>query len=295
MAAGTTPIARLHNPTSDEFLEQYGYPGIPVVITGCMKTWKAMESCRPEVLARDFGDVEVSVYRTRRMSNVRRVRLREFVEYVQKTDDPDAYYLGSWRFEHDIPELVSHFTPPDYFASWHIRLPVGIRPCWRWMFIGGRGTGTPLHVDTWLTSAWNGVVCGRKKWLFYSPDQRPLLYDGDTEPDTRPLPSYPITVDAFDPDLARYPNFNRATAIECVQESGEIVFTPSGWWHQVVNEETCVSLTENFVNGTNHERVMTSMERQAESLAKLLKLPSASSFISEIRQYIPEMRPRSII
>jgi hypothetical protein len=41
----------------------------------------------------------------------------------------------------------------------------------------------------------------------------------------------------------------------CVQNPGDIIFTPSGWYHAVCNLEMGVSLTENFINSSNIELV----------------------------------------
>lgn len=40
-------------------------------------------------------------------------------------------------------------------------------------------------------------------------------------------------VDAFDPDLTKYPRFKKAVSIVFEQLPGEILFIPSGWFHQV--------------------------------------------------------------
>ncbi|PCH91672.1 MAG: hypothetical protein COB85_08860, partial [Bacteroidetes bacterium] len=88
---------------------------------------------------------------------------------------------------------------------------------------------------------------GRKYWLFYPPEQTDFLYEG--------------TVDGFDPDLDKYPYFAKTRPLLCIQNPGEIVFTPSGWYHQVRNEGACISFTENFINETNIREVKAYFER----------------------------------
>ncbi|MCI25199.1 jmjC domain-containing protein 4-like, partial [Trifolium medium] len=34
---------------------------------------------------------------------------------------------------------------------------------------------------------------------------------------------------------SKYPGFKKAIWLECTQEAGEIIFVPSGWYHQVHN------------------------------------------------------------
>ena len=40
-------------------------------------------------------------------------------------------------------------------------------------------------------------------------------------------------VDAFDPDLKKYPLFKKSFSILLEQLPGEMLFIPSGWFHQV--------------------------------------------------------------
>ncbi|KAJ1378187.1 JmjC domain [Sesbania bispinosa] len=50
---------------------------------------------------------------------------------------------------------------------------------------------------------------------------------------------------------SKYPGFKRAIWLECTQEAGEIIFVPSGWYHQVHNLEDTISINHNWFNAYN--------------------------------------------
>jgi hypothetical protein len=102
---------------------------------------------------------------------------------------------------------------------------------------------------------------GRKLWLFYAPDQVDSIYNGNVDP--------------FSPDLDEYPAFQNATAIAFIQEPYEIVYTPSGWWHCVLNLEAGFALTENFINSINIEKVKADLVSigAMKAVKKLISLP----------------------
>lgn len=52
--------------------------------------------------------------------------------------------------------------------------------------------------------------------------------------------------------------------LEFVQEPGDVIFIPSGWWHMVLNLEVTVSVTQNFVDCSNLDNVCRELEQEAE-------------------------------
>jgi ribosomal protein L16 Arg81 hydroxylase len=69
--------------------------------------------------------------------------------------------------------------------------------------------------------------------------------------------------------------------LQCVQEPGDIVFIPSGWWHQVRNEEPGIAVTENFVNATN-----------AKAVGAYLAATQPPEVMTLFGQFIPELCAR---
>ena len=237
-------IDRVHAISKEDFLNRYGFPGRPVVITGKAGGWRAYERWTFDFFRRRYGSLEVKVRRSGMLDAVRNVALGEYLDSFGSDPGPNPWYLAFWEFGRSCPELREDYEVPEYFTdNWVENVPMDYRPGeWRWLYIGPAGSRSDLHVDVANSSAWNVVISGAKDWLFYPPEQAPYLYDG--------------CVDAYAPDLEECPLFSQASPLHAVTRPGEILFTPSGWWHQAYNLEPCIAVTENFCDETNFREVL---------------------------------------
>jgi hypothetical protein len=227
-------LDRVDRITAGDFVRRYARPGRPVALTGLVDDWEASRLWSRSFFVERYGDHPVVVRNSVDYEDKRVLPLRAYFEDMENGGPTSAFYLKDWIFEDELPELRSHFEPPDYFRSITARLPW---PKWRWIFIGPPRTASHLHVDFLNTSAWNAVFSGRKRWIFFRPEDARFLYRG--------------AVDAFEPDLERFPLFAQARPLVYEQRAGEVIFTPPGWWHAVRNEEITIALSENFINYTN--------------------------------------------
>lgn len=225
-----------------QFLEDYGVPGKPVVLTEVTEGWKAL-NWTPDSLASRFGDEWVDITPSASLEEATlEMTLSEYVEYLKQPDER-MLYLTSWNFREFCPELLADFEVPIYFREdWLQEIDPEQQFDLMWLFLGPAGAGFRLHVDIGLTSAWNVQLTGKKRWILFPPEQADLLYGGE--------------VDAFAPDLDEFPLFAQATPYECVVDAGELIFTPSGWWHQTKNLESGFAITANYANQTNYKKVL---------------------------------------
>ena len=71
----------------------------------------------------------------------------------------------------------SAYSTPPYFCSdwlnewWEEREDVEESSDYRFLYIGPRGSWTPLHEDVFGSYSWSANIVGRKRWLFYRPGQ----------------------------------------------------------------------------------------------------------------------------
>ncbi|MEM8817110.1 MAG: cupin-like domain-containing protein [Pseudomonadota bacterium] len=98
------------------------------------------------------------------------------------------------------------------------------------LWIGNQGV-TATHYD--LPQNVAGVVCGRRRFTLFPPEQLDNLYLGPLD---ITLAGQPVSmVDLEDPDLTRFPKFAAAldTAVTGVLDPGDGIYIPSMWFHHV--------------------------------------------------------------
>lgn len=245
-------VDRIHNPAETEFNDKYGFCSKPVIITGLMEQWKARHNWTSEFFKTNYGSFEEYGFRCDDENKRKLFKISEYIDYMQNCPDAEPYYLKNCQF-HLKTNVIDDYTVPiyfqDYFQRFYKNLPFRLS----WLFMGATNTYSKLHQDIFNTSAWNAVISGRKLWLFYPSDQEQYLYEGAVNP--------------FKPNISRYCNFQKANPLVCVQNPGEVVFTPGGWWHAVYNLEGGISITENFVNSTNCrlvQKTLVSLQKHKE-------------------------------
>ncbi|XP_004237935.2 lysine-specific demethylase JMJ21 [Solanum lycopersicum] len=249
-------VERAKNLSVDEFRDKYDGQK-PVLIGGLADTWPARTTWTTEGLLKNYGDTAFKL--SQRSRHKIRMKLKDYVAYMKVQHDEDPLYIFDEKFGEAAPELLKEYTVPNMFKEdFFDVLDMDQRPSFRWLIMGPERSGASWHVDPSLTSAWNTLLYGRKRWALYPPGRVPLGVtvhvneeDGDVNIDSPSslqwwLDFYPLLAEEDKP-------------IECTQLPGETIFVPSGWWHCVLNLETTVAVTQNFVNSKNFEFVCLDM------------------------------------
>ncbi|XP_075082440.1 lysine-specific demethylase JMJ21 isoform X1 [Nicotiana tabacum] len=252
----TGNVERAKNLSIEEFHDKYDGQK-PVLIAGLADTWPASTTWTTEELLKKYEDTAFKL--SQRSRHKIKIKLKEYVSYIKLQHDEDPLYIFDEKFGETAPELLKDYSVPNIFKEdFFDVLNRDQRPPFRWLIIGPERSGASWHVDPALTSAWNTLLCGRKRWALYPPGRVPSGVtvhvneeDGDVSIDTPSslqwwLDFYPLLAEEDKP-------------IECTQLPGETIFVPSGWWHCVLNLETTVAVTQNFVNSKNFEFVCLDM------------------------------------
>lgn len=252
-------------------MEEYVLQDRPVMIKGAAKKWPAFTQWPSDAFVNLCGNADVVIKKGANKDITKPCSLATYLDYIKTTQDKEPYYLVDWSFSRQFPELMQDYDVPLYFENWLRRIPHAelLREQFdyllRWIYIGAKHSGSSMHQDIVGTSAWNAVISGKKEWVFFEPNESDNIYEGKA--------------DLFNPDLNKYPNLANAKGLSCIQEPGDIVFTPSLWWHQINNVEAGISVTENFINESNIHHVANI----------LLNIDiEDKAFINTLLNYIPE-------
>eukprot|EP01125_Pyxidicula_operculata_P009508 TRINITY_DN312_c0_g2_i1.p1 TRINITY_DN312_c0_g2~~TRINITY_DN312_c0_g2_i1.p1 ORF type:complete len:410 (+),score=84.23 TRINITY_DN312_c0_g2_i1:62-1291(+) len=244
----------------NEFKNTFIRTNTPVMIKGiCQKqNWSALEKWSSvDNFINHYGHIPFKVTEISSNSGgkpfIVRLPIGLYVEYVKENKADFPFYV----FERDLSDierkqLMNDYHVPSFFTDDLYSIDNQIReffPKYKYMVIGGNRTGSNMHVDPKLTGAWNTLLSGRKKWILLPPNDDEKFKEligintfCDPEHGVRP-PLYWWT------DV--YPNLKNVASslqmIECIQEPGETIFVPSGWWHAVVNMDLTIAITQNVL------------------------------------------------
>mmetsp|Transcript_3855 Transcript_3855/g.4198 ORF Transcript_3855/g.4198 Transcript_3855/m.4198 type:complete len:401 (+) Transcript_3855:54-1256(+) len=255
---------------SSDLFNEYGddLPDVPTLLTGVMSDWPSMQPgphrwSVASLASRGTGphDPHFSVdggpgFARMSMADAR-VGIQSFAaDYCLSDSQSDLAPLYIFdpaidtRTFADGTRYADEFAVPDCFAQDTMKplqgtvyrpLPPG------WLLVGPKRSGTPIH-DHPHTVAWNALLEGTKLWVCLPPDVDPnhLLLLGD---DSSECGSEDSGGEGDDDDgvfdleaMAWFQNWNcdggdalPETASVIVQQEGEVVFLPAGWWHVVLN------------------------------------------------------------
>jgi histone arginine demethylase JMJD6 len=260
------PIEKVHSSSIsvEHFLNRYEKQSIPLVIADIPETegWKA--HCRLnwtfDNLLKKYSNELFKCGEDDDGYKVN-IKLKYFLSYLRNnTDDSPLYIFDSAYGDKKqqqkklSSDILSDYAIPSYFPYDLFEL-VGEkrRPPYRWFLIGPERSGTTIHIDPLGTSAWNTLLVGRKRWILFPPDlQKDFVKGKEMMKKGEDDESINYFVDIFPRMKEKYlsvrnsvsvDSSNELFAYEFIQEAGDTIFVPSGWWHAVLNLEDTIAIT----------------------------------------------------
>ena len=276
LSATETLIPRVTRPSYAEFARDFLKPHKPVIITGAMNQWKAME-WTPEFFAAAYPDKTFKV-------DGKSYAMKDFIDLVMhSSNDSPAPYLRNAIIHQFLPDLLPCIQPlPEYFSpNWldgpmtsmlQDRLHGGTAE----LYIGGKGGKFPyLHYDACHTHAFICQVYGTKEFTCFPEDQTPLIYP---RPDRA---NASLIADIENPDFNKFPLFAKATPIRFTLNPGEMLFIPGGLWHTARMLSPSISVSVNRANASNWKNV----SRDICAATQPAKRPVAVMYMAGLRVF----------
>ena len=219
----------------------------PVVIEGLVhaERWPATERWQKQQLVDRVGDRTALIRRKGEADKVqqkngeggsRAVSLREWIsmafdsrERLRNTN----YQIDKHFMAEQAPELLEDFDAPAALASLTqaAQEPGSEQP---FFYLGPRGSGIGFHRHG---EAWNAVVFGRKRWLFFPPawcsGVLGVMHDASLD-GAGWLRTFGEVLEGTE-----------TAPIECETAAGDVMYVPASWHHATINTMDTIGVFRN--------------------------------------------------
>ncbi|KAG9342864.1 hypothetical protein JZ751_015080 [Albula glossodonta] len=223
-------VPRIRCPSLERFRSEFLAQQKPVILEGIIDLWPAFKDhCWSIDYLRTVAGcrtvpVEVGSRYTDEEWSQTLLTVNEFIDryIVGKEEGGHVGYLAQHQLFDQIPELKEDIRIPDYCCLGEGEEDDITINAW----FGPAGTVSPLHQDP--QQNFLAQVVGRKYIRLYFPRDSEKLYPHQSQ-----LLHNTSQVDVENPDVARFPDFLKASYQECILNSGEVLFIPVKHWHYV--------------------------------------------------------------
>lgn len=225
--------------SAKDFLAQHYALNLPVVLTGEVDDWPALDLWTPSHLKEKVGSAVIEFqsnrsgaegYERHKDHHRRRMPFDAFIDLIESATDGNDAYITAYNSATNRAALLP--LAGDIGTIEHLLDPQS--PDAKGMiWIGAAGTFTPLHHD--LTNNLLVQISGTKHVLLVPPEETWKLRN-----DTHVFSQFE---DLENADSEQFPDLADIAIHRVELAPGQALFIPLGWWHQVVAAEFSVSLT----------------------------------------------------
>lgn len=269
--------------TYDEFAENWSDK--PFLLTEAVRSWPVCKQWDIQYLLRMYSDIE---FRAEAVD----WPLATYCDYMLNNKDESPLYLFDKAFAEKMKLTIGKeegaaYWKPDCFGPDLFEVLGSERPAHRWLIIGPARSGSTFHKDPNATSAWNAVVEGAKYWIMFPPsvDVPGVYVSKDQSEVTSPL-SIAEWLLEFHEEARQLPE-----CVEGICKAGEILHVPSGWWHLVVNLESGIAITQNFVPKSHLVDALAFLKDKADQVTGFKRdiADPYGLFVDRLRAQFPEL------
>lgn len=282
-------IKRFSDMTYDEFAESWS--DRPFILTECVRSWPVCKQWSISSLLKTHPEVE---FRAEAVD----WPFATYCDYMLNQQDESPLYLFDKAFAEKMGiDIGEHegaaYWKPSCFGLDLFELLGSERPAHRWLIIGPARSGSTFHKDPNATSAWNAVIQGAKYWIMFPPtvDVPGVYVSRDQSEVTSPL-SIAEWLLEFHEDARRLPE-----CVEGICRAGEVLHVPSGWWHLVVNLQSGIALTQNFVPKSHLADALAFLKDKPDQVTGFKRDITApyALFVDRLRAEFPELLDEALL
>ncbi|CAD5115457.1 DgyrCDS4429 [Dimorphilus gyrociliatus] len=233
----------------------------PVLITDVVPNWKAF-NWTADFFMNHYGKERVAMKAVDGTLEKAISLALPFELFIQHTKHG---FANSWTYLEDElfipmrPNLKRDIGSCPYMDEDFFQIfPEDVRP-WNAMLLWGTAfSRSSLHIDPYNWTGTNAVIFGRKRWRLYPPGQDHLLNVIPEKFSNFPLDcrKYNSPIDTHDKTDKGNLKASKADVIEFDQLPGEILFIPTGWFHQAFNVEETLAISSQVMNRNNYRVVL---------------------------------------
>jgi lysine-specific demethylase 8 len=217
----------------------------PAVVEGAISDWPALARWTPSYLANLVGDVQIRFKQSANGAHPNfhaatlaeafatgATTFRELIESLPSDSTGTRLFTGDEKFVLRRRDGVTTIDRELAPLLDDVRVPAAIpqdRLYTIWSWFSGSGVRTWLHYDLNGCHNLNAQIAGDKTCVLIAPEHRAdcaLFPPGGANPAINCS-----QVDAFAPDLARFPEFARVPAARARLSPGDLLFIPVDWLH----------------------------------------------------------------
>ena len=211
----------------------------PKVFRGAAADWDCSKKWTMDFFSERFGEDEVTLIDNPGLVGSSdqandKIKLKEYIEMLKVGT---SKYLKFSRFIQHNSTLKAD-VDYEWLKKFRSKFSFGDMI---YLFIGGKGTSTPLHNGFSRTIFVQ--VKGSKKWVFYAPEER--IFIG-----ARPERMNYFFTDAnpYKVNDERFPLMKHAKRFEVTINEGDVLYVPPLVWHQVENVTDTIGFAYKFAD-----------------------------------------------